>query len=62
MLDEPTNPTAKHGATVVLVSGGVESAALLSCEEGGPASLVCPLCLQATTTGDASGSAAVLAA
>lgn len=32
MLDEPTNPAAKHGATVVLVSGGVESAALLSCE------------------------------
>ncbi len=32
MLDEPANPGAKVGATVVLVSGGVESAALLSCE------------------------------
>lgn len=30
MLDEPANPSAKVGATVVLVSGGVESAALLS--------------------------------
>ena len=32
MMDDPVSPSAKNGATVVLASGGVESAALLSCE------------------------------
>lgn len=32
MMDDPVSPSTKNGATVVLASGGIESAALLSCE------------------------------
>lgn len=53
MLDEPANPSAKVGATVVLVSGGVESAALLSCEPC--LTVMLPDCGEGGTTAEISG-------
>lgn len=53
MLDEPANPSAKVGATVVLVSGGVESAALLSCEPC--LTVMLPDCGQGGTAAESSG-------